>query len=213
MQEENLTNNELVKLFQKTKDEKYFNKLFNNNQGLIQKIVSEHSYIYDKSFSVIEKEDAVAVANYAFFQAVKTFDESKGFAFSTYFSHCCENELGHLYLYVKRHEFPTVSTEEKAFSADENSEVTLGDLIPDVNSNKGFASINDKMISEKIMAKIKKYLRPAEYYVFKHVMEKSKTLVEIGKECNVSRQRVNNLYISAKRKLMNQRNKIDRYLN
>lgn len=75
-----LTNEQLVKLYQETKDERYFNQLYKTNEGLIKSIIYKYNQgnIVNMTYDDIESQ-----ANIGFLKAVNGFDESKNVKFST----------------------------------------------------------------------------------------------------------------------------------
>ncbi|KOS61542.1 sigma-70 family RNA polymerase sigma factor [Lysinibacillus agricola] len=82
-----LTNEELVELYKKGKEEAG-NELFNRNKGLIYEIVRKFN-----NKSRLSEEDIISASYYGFAKAIKTFNESKGIKFSTYCYTVMKNEV------------------------------------------------------------------------------------------------------------------------
>lgn len=205
-------NNELIKKFRETHDEKYFNELLKNNKSLILKLVTEHGYLYSKHFPIMDKEDIISIVNYTFYRAVKCFDVNKGFAFSTYFVKICRRDLGELYCHLKNREFATVSIEDK-ITTDDNSDISIGDLIPDKMFQNEFKNVEFKATEQKVFKQLYSILKPQEYYVLREIYQNGKKFEEIGLENNLSRQRIHQIYINAKNKIEKNKDKINDMLN
>lgn len=75
-----LTNEQLIELYQKTSDDRFFNQLYKQNEGLIKSIVFKYNQNNMIDFSY---DDIISQANIGFLKAVRGFDTSRNVKFST----------------------------------------------------------------------------------------------------------------------------------
>lgn len=191
-------NLDLIKKFQETGDEKIFNTFYFANQGLITGVVGRFRNIYEKDFSLFEKEDLISAASVCLFQAMKTFDPSKNIEFSTFYYNVCRHEFLHYCKFTKRHEFPFVSMDAKVKGTDD---LLISDTIFDKNSDQGFFGVENKMDEQILISKLKNILTKREFSVLSENIQTDKTLQEISSQFQVSRQNVSQVYAIIRKKL------------
>lgn len=83
-----MSNEELVKVYRESGNEDYLQTLLKQNEGILAIIATS----YLDSIPNSELEDLMSEAYFPFLKAIKDFDESKGFAFTSF-----------LKVYVKQH--------------------------------------------------------------------------------------------------------------
>lgn len=73
------SNEELIQLYIETNNEEYFNELYANNTGIMNKIINK--FAFSKN---IEMDDIVSSVDLGFYKAVKTYDKNKNNKFHMY---------------------------------------------------------------------------------------------------------------------------------
>ena len=86
-------NEELVALYRATKDERYLADLIQQNTGLIYRLVEPFVHTIPNA----ELEDLTQEAHLALVKATEMFDESKGYAFSTFLKGVVRQRLSRIY--------------------------------------------------------------------------------------------------------------------
>lgn len=158
--------------------------LFIENTPLIKFIIKKMGLKYNL-------EECYSVGEEALIKAVKTFDESKGFKFSSYATKCIQYELSNYLRYKKTEKR---KQDDFLISLDEEideRENTLLDLISD-----GTNLEEDIIKSEKIelLKKIILILEPNDKFMMEHYFElwgnKKMSQAEIAKILNVKQSYV-----------------------
>lgn len=87
------TNEELVKAYKDTKDERYLEALINQNRGLLYMIVEPFVHSIPKA----ELEDLTSEAYFPMLKAIEDFDEARGLTFSNLLKVYVRQHLSRIY--------------------------------------------------------------------------------------------------------------------
>lgn len=189
-----MINEELVVEFQNTRNEKFFNELYNRNINII-KDTTRKFYEIDKI--LYSYEDYEQIASIAFFKAVDSFDSSKGCKFTTLVYPTIRHGISKQIKKTKSIKnngngrgYYHVSNTEKVVKNDVDS-FEFGDTYS--YDLRVFDEANaDKLIEKEFIQtfeNIKSNLSKQDLMLLENII-KGKTQTEIGEELEITRQRV-----------------------
>lgn len=108
-------------------------------------------YILGKYYPTVQyDEDVIQCGMIGLWIALKNFDESKGYKFSTYANRVICNEIGkHFRIYNKQHRIPTTSIHEPISLSNQHGDesLTVADMISDTSN------LEDQVISSTAFSK------------------------------------------------------------
>lgn len=165
-------------------------KMFNEYYKLVYYVINRNFSDLSNVPNYIAYDDIVQHGLIGLFKAVKAFDNEKGFAFSTYATHCIFNEIN----MVLRKNKPNLEISLNKCISD-SDESTIGDLICD-----NFDGIEDVISEIDTMDTFSKTFNKSNDKV-KNVIVKTlegKTQIQISNETNMSRANVYKLVKSFK---------------
>jgi RNA polymerase sporulation-specific sigma factor len=179
---ENLTKEEINKLFQNRNDLNVRNYLIKNNLKLVIKVVKKY-----KS-ETIELDDLINTGSIGLIKAVDTFDISKDICFSTYAIRCINNEV---LMYLRKNNKIDISLDEE-LEPDGNE---LLELIadPKVDIEESYINKQNACVIEKLLDTLterNKYILKL-YYGFYN--GKCYTQQEIADMLNISQVNVSRI--------------------
>lgn len=184
------SNEQLVELYNSTRNEKYFNQLYNQNEGLIKSIIYKYNQRNMIDFSY---EDIASQANIGFLKAVMGFDVSRNVKFSTLATIAMKREIhrvnidsGRQKRYCMFEMVPIHSkpVKEKSYTFEETLSYDTN-IFDSVDSLEFDSEVKDT-ISYKKLCKI---LSPEQLSVLNMLLE-GKTQREIAKATNKTHQNV-----------------------
>lgn len=189
-----MTNEELISLYQQTKDDNVFTVLYNKNINTI-KDTTRKFYEIDKV--LYSYEDYEQIASIAFFKAVNSFDPSKGCKFTTLLYPTIRHAITKQIKKTKSIKnngngrgYYHVSNTEKVMKDEVNS-YEFGETY--AYESKVFDEANaDRLIEEEFIQtfeNIKSNLNEHDLILLENII-KGKTQSDIGSEMGLTRQRV-----------------------
>lgn len=141
--------NELIKQYQKTRDEKVFNKIYDRYKDFIK----------SKSIKNTININYMSELNLALYNAVLTFDvdNKTNASFTTYFMKCAENQVrmvnNSFNAQKRKANKNTISMQTKNQYLD--TETTLEDIIEDSHSKETFNNVDFKVALKTLLKKLK----------------------------------------------------------
>lgn len=185
----------------KAGDEQAFNKFYLENIGLVHSIVNKFKNLSMRNPILLSKEDLEQEASIVFYHCVMNFNENKGCTFSSYFFLVCSTRFALLHKRYVKKEKPSVSLFEKFNKTESDSDDELIDFISDSKSLEAFENIDNELNIDETVEKMSKFLSPKEFYVFKSLIQGGETILDIGNDLKVSRQRVHQVLQSGREKI------------
>lgn len=157
------------------------NKIVEKHLGLVGKVVKK----YSDTYSYLEYDDAFSIGCIGLIKAVETFDQYKGFKFSSYAGKCIANEVG-MYLRSNKHDKnpDKMNLESPITSQDDGGEeITIVDVLgEDVD-----------FISGIYLEELKSVLKPREKIVFELYFEHDLTQYTIAEMLNITQATVSRI--------------------
>lgn len=150
-----------------------------------------HQVLHRPVGAVQDDEDLVQVGSIGLWNACLTYDESKGYKFSSYATKCIINEVC---LYLRRNvmnQIKTVSIENIVSKGNEDdSTLTYENSLEDQHTD---------LIKRMQINEIVKTLTPKEKEIFQ-ALYAGNTQSKIAQNLHVTRQHINNIYNNIKNK-------------
>ena len=169
-----------------TKNKDELNKLFEENIGIIYKVLKNKRIFIPK----MEQDDLFQIGSIGLINAIQTYDENNGIAFSTYAYSCVSN---YIYKEIKRnraykrdddfHNTFSINLYDKKY--DEGNCIELQDTLQSNDNN--LENIEIKIDIEKVIKKLKE----EEKYIINQIFFKDRTEIDLAKELKISRQALN----------------------
>lgn len=214
---DSMSNEELTVEYQRTNDNELFEYFIKRNERLILKYVG----VIKSDKRHLDYQNLIQVCHLAMWKAMKTFDDEKGFKFSTHFHYCLRPELlnfyrnevldstlpdyafGQIEKLAKKYPygmFYPISTDD--FLNDENV-IRVEDVL--INDDKNIEDIlEEKFIIKEVLYNIN-FLKPREQYIIRLRFglggETPHTLQSIADEIGLSRQRIEQIVDTSIEKL------------
>lgn len=213
-----MTNEEMVKIYQQTKDKEERNKLLTeltkNNMGMIHKRAWKHhnTKAFVKLISV-SLEDLIQEGRIAIIVAANKWDENKGAAFITYAVYWIEEKMYRLlHKRIGDDEFREVSLQTPIGSEEDG--LTMGDTMSDEDSfvykKNPYDAVNDEIFYEQIRSQAEELMRRKltlqQQVVLKMYVgwtAEPTTLEEIGETLSICASYASDIKYNACRKLRN----------
>ncbi|MCI5714358.1 MAG: RNA polymerase sporulation sigma factor SigK [Firmicutes bacterium] len=150
-----------------SKEENMYLQKYKDGDMEAYKILIEHNlrlvaHIVKKYNGTDEADDLISVGSMGLIKAIKTFQLNHGTQFSTYAAKCIENEILMLLRVNKKHK-NTISIEDALGTDSEDNELAVIDVM--FESDDVEQRVHNSVVSEKLNAKLKKYLTKREYII------------------------------------------------
>ena len=150
-----------------SKEENMYLQKYKDGDMEAYKILIEHNlrlvaHIVKKYNGTDEADDLISVGSMGLIKAIKTFQLNHGTQFSTYAAKCIENEILMLLRVNKKHK-NTISIEDALGTDSEDNELSVIDVM--FESDDVEQRVHNSVVSEKLNAKLKKYLTKREYII------------------------------------------------
>lgn len=169
------------------------------NQGLVRSRIKKYN-IYNNYY-----EDFVSIGNIGLIKAIRSFDESKGFSFSTYAVTCIDNEIKDQFRIdkAKKRDYIPISLNETIYeSFKDGKTIMLQDTISDPTSQTYQKQIEDREIIANLISKILNYMNSREVIILL-LYAAGISQVEIGKYLSLDQSIISRLLKRSKRNLKN----------
>ncbi|MCS7134613.1 MAG: sigma-70 family RNA polymerase sigma factor [Candidatus Pacearchaeota archaeon] len=155
-----------------------FEKIYKGCEGIIMKIITQN---YNKTLSFLEK---LQTARISLWNAILSYNKKRNAKFTTYAYKCISTSLKNVYrTYKKNYYFQGELSTDSIENIDNSAE-------PYQIIKHSLKNSLDKIIVKKILEKAKEFLNKREIIILKDYFLEEKTLEEIGKKLNISRERV-----------------------
>lgn len=163
-------------------------ELIRHNMRLVVHVAKKYNNYPDT-------DELISVGSIGLIKAVNTFAHGKGTQLATYACRCIENEILMTLRANKKYKKDRSLYEPLSYDKDGN-EITLIDLIA-TDEDSVINSVENSIISEKLMAILKKVLTTREYdiLVFRYGLNNcpSLTQIEVAAKFNISRSYVSRI--------------------
>ena len=197
----NLSDEELVELYIKHNESDYINILYTRMLPFVKymcrKLFSEYMTTHN-----VEFDDIVSLSSFSFMKAVKYYDATKGFRFSTYLGKCLYRDITNNLDYYNRknkevHLDEIVVTEKR-----DGSTCTLTDMLPDTSINFADDVIeqNYNTYIKEIIDKAYNRLNSKDKELFELYYLKNKSQSDIASIYNYSQPTISNEIIKVREK-------------
>lgn len=150
----------------------------------------------------ITPDELFSAGYYGLYKAIRTFDHNKDIQFMTYSSRVIHNEMLMMLRRFKKVEFNVSLSKiiSEGDSGASESENTLDQIIPDLDSEEGFEWIAKKDLADRILVELEQSIKHRDFTVYTIYLEGEATHVELGQLFSISQSYVSRIIMKCESK-------------
>lgn len=171
----------------------YLEQIIQLNQPLIVTFMKNNLNIVNQ-IKTLAPDDIFQCLTIALCKAVKYFDSSMGYSFSSFAMTCFKKYLLQILRkenVLKRKDVNNTISLDENLTNNENENFSLKDVIEDPNSSNMFDHIDSKMECNYIFKRLSYFFDKKDLYILQLAYSKNETFKNISKKLNLSKQNLN----------------------
>lgn len=141
----------------------------------------------------ITYDELFSAGYYGLYKAIRTFDHTKGIQFMTYSSRIIQNEMLMMLRRFKKTEFDFSLSKVVTEGNSSESEHTLEEILPDLNSEEGFEWIVKKDLADRILVQLEHSVKHRDFTIYTIYLEDEITHAELGDLFGISQSYISRI--------------------